>query len=185
MSRNYTPYARMLALACALAGLAGCLMQPSYSVSVTTADGVTIEVPLTSGNVIVSDDLISVNSFQFAPWDMGADKPKGIVFTFVLSFKQNAAMTKFVVDDVTEAPILQVYEDLNPKLAKGNLYGGISHPFSAYDEHVKWVLNLDNNVRAYRFTITMADGSVHVLRKPIFIPAQMKVFVRTQLGVGG
>jgi len=35
----------------------------------------------------------------------------------------------------------------------------------------------------YRFTVLLKDGTTHVLLRPIFVPAPMKDFIRSQLGI--
>jgi hypothetical protein len=160
-------------------------MQPNVSVRVTVADGSTMDVPLTQAPPPVTDGVVSVKNFQFAPWDMGKDKPKAITFTFVVGFAEGAEPASVVVDDFTEQPILEIFADKNAHVVKDHLWGAVTLPFAPQDEHVKWVLNLDNNVRVYRFTIKLRDGTTHVLLRPIFVPAQMKDFMRTQLGVKG
>jgi hypothetical protein len=172
-------------LASLLLAASGCLMQPNVSVRVTVADGSTMDVPLTQAPPPVTDGVVSVKNFQFAPWDMGKDKPKAITFTFVVGFAEGAEPASVVVDDFTEQPILEIFADKNAHVVKDHLWGAVTLPFAPQDEHVKWVLNLDNNVRVYRFTIKLRDGTTHVLLRPIFVPAQMKDFMRTQLGVKG
>ena len=172
-------------LASLLLAASGCLMQPNVSVRVTVADGSTMDVPLTQAPAPVTDGVVTVKNFQFAPWDMGKDKPKAITFTFVVGFAEGAEPASVVVDDFTEQPILEIFADKNAHVVKDHLWGAVTLPFAPQDEHVKWVLNLDNNVRVYRFTIKLRDGTTHVLLRPIFVPAQMKDFMRTQLGVKG
>ena len=182
-SRGSSPAALAGALALAALALGGCLMQPSVAVSVTAADGQKLEVPLSTAPAPVTDEVVTVNSLQFAPWEADPDKPKTLAYTFVVQFKPGAVPAKIVIEDDTEDPILQIFEDDNPKFAKANIWGGFSRPFAPDDEHVQWMLNLDNNVRVYRFTATLKDGTVHVLYKPVFIPAAMKAFMRRRLGI--
>jgi hypothetical protein len=174
----------MLAVSAALAALAlsGCVMQPDVSVSALMANGEKIEVPLTTKPLPVTDGTINIPLFRFAPWDMGKDKPKALVFNFIVEFKPGTAPTSILIEDFTEMPILQIYRDDNPKLLR-NTWGAVSSTYAPQDEHVKWVLTLDNNVRVYRFTIKMTDGTTHVLLKPVFVPGNMKQYMRTELGI--
>jgi hypothetical protein len=157
-------------------------MQPDVSVTAMMADGNRIEVPLTTQPPVVTDGTITIPMFRFAPWDMGKDKPKTLVFTFIVQFKEGAVPTSILVEDFTEMPILQIFRDDHPKTQK-NAWGAVSATYAPQDEHVKWVLTLDNNVRVYRFTVKLADGSTHVLLKPVFVPSNMKMFMRSQLGI--
>jgi hypothetical protein len=172
-----------VALLALLVGGSSCLMQPSVSVRITVADGSSMDVPLTEVPPPVTDGVVTIRNFQFAPWDMGKDKPKAIVFSFAMAFAAGSAPESIRVDDFTEEPILEIFTDPHGRVGKDGLYGGISKPFAPDDEHVKWIMNLDNNVRVYRFTVKLKDGTTHVLLRPIFVPAPMKDFIRNQLGI--
>jgi hypothetical protein len=175
---------RLLAAALALAALAplGCQMQPDFAMSVTTADGQKLQVPFSGPPVPVTDGVVTVNAIQFAPWELDANKKaKTLAFSFLIGFKAGAVPEKILIEDDTELPILQIFEDDHAKIVKNNLWAGVSKPFAPSDEHVNWVLNLDNNVRVYRVTVTLKDGTTHVLYKPVPIPAGMKQFMRSRL----
>jgi hypothetical protein len=182
MYRYWKPLASAGALACAAIALAGCLMQPEIAMSVTTADGQKLEVPFNSAPAPVTDGVVTINALQFAPWELDADKKaKSLAFSFLIQFAPGAVPTKIVIEDDTEVPILLIFEDDNPHIVKNNLWAAVSRPFAPSDEHVNWVLDLDNNVRVYRVTVKLKDGTTHVLLKPILIPAAMKSFMRRRL----
>lgn len=169
-------------MALAAACVTGCQMQPDYAMSVTTADGQKLQVPFGGKPEPVTDGAVTVNSIQFAPWELNADKKaKTLAFSFLLQFAPGAVPARIVVEDDTEAPILQIFEDDNPHVVKDNLWAAVSKPFAPSDEHVNWILNLDNNVRVYRVTVTLKDGTTHVLLKPVLIPAGMKAFMQKRL----
>lgn len=162
----------------------GCSMSPDVATIVTIADGTKVDVPLgANSSQPVGDEAMVIKLLQFSPWDMGPDKPKAIAFRFIIEFLKGAQPTSIVIEDVTEDPVELIYQDNHAHLIKGNVWGAGSRPFAPQDEHVKWILTLDNNVRVYRFTVKLADGSVHTLLKPIIIPGFMKDFMRTQLGL--
>jgi hypothetical protein len=175
------PAAKALAIALAAAA-GGCLMQPDVAISVTTADGQKLEVPLNTAQPPTTDGVVSVKALQFAPWQVDADgKAKTVAFSFVIAFKPGSVPASILIEDDTEAPILSLYEDHHPVALRNNLWGGFSKPFAPSDEHVNWILNLDNNVRIYRVTVVLTDGSTHVLLKPVFVPGAMKQYVRSHL----
>lgn len=183
---THNPMSRPLigALTIALLGLGGCLMQPEVAMSVTTADGQKLEVPLSAAPGPVGDGVVTVNAIQFAPWDVNAEgKAKTLAFSFIIQFAPGAKPSRILIEDDTEAPILEIYEDNHPKILKDNLWGAVSKPFAPSDEHVNWVLNLDNNIRVYRVTVKLQDGTTHVLLKPVFVPANMKYFMRKRLDI--
>ncbi len=169
-------------LAAVSLGAAGCLMQASFTGNVTTADGVKLDVPLTVAKQDVHDDAVSVKNFQFAPWKM--EDGKGVAFAFQLKLVHGTKPLSVAVDDVTEAPILSLFTDKAPILSKDNLWSGVSPPHHAVDEYAKWMMTLENSIRVYRFTLKLEDGTTHVLWYPIFVPTNMKAFMRSQLGVG-
>jgi len=170
------------ALALAAIGIAGCVMQPDVSMRVTTADGQKVEVPLSGPPIPTTDGVVTVQQIQFAPWDVDAEhKAKTLAFSFILQFKPGSEPARILIEDDTEEPILTIYESANPRIVKNNLWAGLSRPFSPSDEHVNWVLNLDNSVRVYRVTVKLKDGTTHVLLKPVLVPASMKNFMQKRL----
>jgi hypothetical protein len=179
------------ALGLAALVLVSCSMQPEVAMAVTTADGVRLEVPLSAAPPPVSDGVVSVDAIQFAPWDIDAqNKAKTVAFSFVIGFKPGTVPTSIVIEDDTEQPILEIFRTEAPKTVKNpndplkfDLWGGVSKPFAPSDEHVNWILNLDNNIRVYRVTVVLKDGTTHVLLKPVFVPANMKSFMRKRLEV--
>ena len=171
------------ALAAALLGVAGCVVRPDVSVRVTTADNKVVDLPLTTAPGPVGDGVVTVQSLQVSPWDVDKEKGKAktLAFTFVVQFQAGSVPARISIEDVTEAPILPIFEDKDPKLVKNNMWGAVSSPVNPHDEHVNWLLTLDNTVRVYRFTVTLKDGSTHVVYKPIYLSAQMKNFIRSTI----
>jgi hypothetical protein len=182
MNTPWKPTGIAAALACAALFLTGCQMQPDVAMSVTTADGQKLEVPFNSAPAPVTDGVVTINSIQFAPWEIDADKKaKTLAFSFLIQFAPGSVPATILIEDDTEMPILQIFEDLNPHIIKNNLWAAVSRPFAPSDEHVNWVLNLDNNVRVYRVTVRLKDGTTHVLLKPVLIPSGMKAFMQKRL----
>jgi hypothetical protein len=172
-------------LACALVALllsaAGCSLQPSYSIKVTTADGVDIEVPLTSNPIITtSDEVISVASFRYVP--LMKDAVTALGYYFELQFKKGAVPASVVIDDVTDLPIEGLIVDKAAKLVRTDRWMGETQPYKPADPHVNWVESLDNGIRVYRITVILKDGATHVLRLPILMPASTKAIFRAELG---
>lgn len=159
-------------------------MQASYSVSVTTADGVTIEVPLTGKFEVAPsaiDDYVEVKNFRFLP--LAGQPVKTMAYEFVLQFKRGSKPALIVVDDDSEDRIWSLYEDRAPKLGKGEFWLALTPGFNPNEERMNWINSLDNGVRVLRFTVTLTDKSVHVLRLPVFVPAQAKAMFRAELGM--
>lgn len=173
-------------LASALAGIAlafsGCSMQPDYSVKITTGDNVEMEVPITSSPVLnTGDEAVRVVDFRFVP--LSKDQVKAMGYLFDLKFLAGNRPTSVVVDDVSDQPILGVIDDPTPKLSNTDHWVGSSPPYNPADEHVNWVSLLDNGVRVFRFTVKLKDGTTHVFRLPLLMPANTKQMFRNQLGI--
>src|ERR1700678_690251 len=162
--------------------VSSCSMQPSYSIKVTTADGVDIEVPLTAkAEINASDDVMVVRNFRYVPLSKDTDKALG--YFFELQFKNGAKPASVVVDDVSETPILSMIADMAPKLVRTDRWDGNAGPYNTADPHVSWLSTLDHGVRVYRITVRMTDGTTAVLRLPILMPAGTKNIFRSQLGM--
>jgi hypothetical protein len=166
-----------------LLGQAGCVMAPNISLSITTADGDKLDVPLNTAAGPATDGTMTVKVVQLSPWVVAKDKPKEITFSMIVEFAPGAELNGILMEDVTEAPKQTIYEDKNAKLVKNNVWGSISKPFAPQDEHVNWILTVENSVRIYKFTAKLKDGTTHVVLKPLFVPANVKEFIRTQLGL--
>ena len=159
-------------------------MQASYSVNVTTADGVTLEVPLSAKFEIgpsAIDDQVEVKNFRFVT--LRVEPVRTMAYEFALQFKKGSKPVSIVVDDDTEDRIWSLYEDTAPKLLKGGIWVATTPGFNPNEERMNWLNSLDNGVRVLRFTVTLTDKSVHVLRLPIFVPGQAKAIFRAELGV--
>jgi hypothetical protein len=166
-----------IALACA-----GCLMQPSYSVKVTTADGVDLEVPLSmKWEINTADDAVAVRNFRLGP--RAKDQQKAMGYFFELEFLKDSRPVSVVVDDDSDAPILGIIADNAPKIVGKGMWAGTSPPYNPNDEHMAWIQTLDNSVRVFRFTVVLTDGTTHVLRMPFFVPGPTKQMFRAELGL--
>jgi hypothetical protein len=163
--------------------LSGCVMQPDIAAKVKTADGDEVEVMLNTRSDPPTDGVVTVETFQFGPWDMGQDKPRALVSTFVVKFANGAQPASIVIDDVSDTPVMRMFEDNHPKLVKDGLFGGLTKPFAPDDAHVNWILTMDTSIRVYKFTVILTDGSKHVVLKPLFVPMPMKNVAKKQLGI--
>lgn len=172
----------ILGLSLLLLALTGCVMQPNISLSVTTADGEHLDVPLNTAAAPATDGTVTVKVFQFSPWDVPG-RPRELAFSFIAEFQPGAELKAVTIDDVTDTPIERIYDDPSAKIVKNNVWGAVSKPFAPQDEHVNWILTVENSIRIYRFNFTLADGSVHKILKPLFVPSNVKDFMRTQLGL--
>jgi hypothetical protein len=169
-------------LAAFLVAGSGCSLQPSYSVKITTADDVTMEVPL-GGNTEINtgDDAVDVKVFRFVP--LSKDTVRALGYYFAFKFKNGAKPASVVIDDVSEAPIQNILVDKAPKPESDGKWAGASPAYEPGDPHVNWLDTLDNGIRVFRITAVLKDGTTHVLRLPIPMPAGTKAIFRSELGI--
>jgi hypothetical protein len=160
---------------------AGCLMHPTWDATATTADGVVVEMPVSSFKIDVTDDVVEVVKLQFLPLT-GKDGAKRLALIFEAVFHGGAKPTSIVITDVTEAPILTVYGDYSPKLLENNHWRGATEPLNPSNALLKFLTNIDNSIRLYRFTVKLTDGTTHVLNVPMLVPGFYKEFILKEAG---
>jgi hypothetical protein len=169
--------AALAAVLCA----AGCVMQPTYDVAITTAEGDVVDVPMTPSPIDVSDGVVRVDLFQYAPTTL-TDGTNRLQIRCQAEFSCGARPTAIVVRDVTDAPIITLFDVRKPDLVAGNRWIGATPNLGPSDDAIRWVANIDNSIRIYRFAFTLADGSVHVLTVPVIVPAVLKDLIRKRFG---
>jgi hypothetical protein len=171
-----TPHpAKRILVAASLAaflGASGCVMEQNYDARVTTADGEVIDVPLAPHPLNVTDGEVTVFLFQYTPVVL-PDGAKRMEIRFDAGFTKGFKPKSIVVRDISEAPIMTLVDDRAPTL-DGYVWKGKTVPLGPSDDFIKFMTNIDNSIRVYRFTVTLTDGSVHVLTVPIMVPGFLK-----------
>jgi hypothetical protein len=177
------PLALALAALGALFAGAGCLMEGTYDAAVTTAEGDVVDVPMTPHPIHTSDGVVTVDLFQYAPVTL-PDGTNRLDIKCQAEFSGGARPVSALVRDVTEDPIITVIDDRSPALAAGGRWTATTRPLGPTDDDIRWVANIDNSIRIYRFTFTLADRSVHVLTVPVIVPAMLKDIFRARFAAG-
>jgi hypothetical protein len=171
-----TPFAakRILVAAsiAAFLGASGCVMEQNYDARVTTAEGEVIDVPLAPHPLNVTDGVVTVFLFQYTPVVL-VDGAKRLEIRFDAGFTKGYKPARVLVRDISEAPIMTILDDRAPKL-DGYVWRGKTGSLGAGDDFIKFMTNIDNSIRIYRFTFTLVDGSVHVLTVPVMVPGYLK-----------
>src|SRR5208282_2903000 len=138
-------------------GASGCVVEQNYDARVTTADGEVIDVPLAPHPVNVTVGVVTVFLFQYAPISL-PDGAKRLEIKFDAGFTRDAKPARIVVRDITEAPIMTLADEGAPTL-DGLVWRGKTAPLGPSDDFIRFMTNIDNSIRVYRFTFTMVDGS--------------------------
>jgi hypothetical protein len=170
LSANRIPAAAALLV---LLGASGCVMDQSYDARVTTAEGEVIDVPMTPHPIDVSDGVVRVFLFQFAPVTL-PDGAKRLAIKCEAGFAGGARPASILVRDITEAPVMTVFDVRDPVLADGKNWIDETAALGPSDDLIRFMANIDNSIRIYRFTFTLVGGSVHVLTVPIIVPGILK-----------
>jgi hypothetical protein len=173
------PFALAIAAVVALFAVNGCLMEGSYDVQVTTAEGDVVDVPMAPHPVHVSDGVVTVDLFQYGPVTL-PDGANRLEIRCQAEFSGGSRPASVLVRDVTEAPIITILDDRAPAMAQGNRWTGTTRPLGPADDEIRWMANIDNSIRIYRFTFTLADRSVHVLTLPVIVPSMLKDIFRAR-----
>jgi len=163
------------------AAMAGCAvpMTSSNTYMVPLANGENMEMSIKNGGLaMVEQDGIRISQVALDP---SADK-KHVVYTFGLIAKSGLAVKHITVEDMTDDPVRIVEDDPAPKLVDGKWK--VSTPIlDATDPVFIWLIQLDDSIRVYRFTVTLADGKQVVLKQPAMFPVFLKQLMRVMLGI--
>jgi hypothetical protein len=178
---QFPPLLRLPGLALLLLPLAGCTvpMTSSNTYLVPMANGEKMEMSIKNGALAMAEsDGIRIVQVALNP---SADK-KQVVYTFELAAKSGVVPKHITVEDLTEDPVRTLADDPSPQLAAG--HWKLTTPvLDQKDPTFEWLVQLDDTIRVYRFTVTLADGSAVVLKQPALFPVFEKQMIRKMLGL--
>jgi hypothetical protein len=160
----------------ALAALAGCAvpMTSSNTNVVPLANGEKMEMSVTAGGIAtVSGEGVHIVQANLMPT---ADK-KHVVYAFEVTVKEGLVAKHVTIEDMTEDPVRLVVDDPDPRLTNGH-WKFTTPPLDPKQPGVEWITQLDDTIRVFRFTVTLADGHQVVLRQPWIYPIYLKSIIR-------
>jgi hypothetical protein len=159
-------------------GLAGCASQ-APSVKLRIAGGEKITVDLGRGGVVGGENKdVKIEAAGIVP----NATSKQVVFFFGVVFKTGGVPKSVKVEDVTEDAAVPMIEDSHPKLA-GKAWRWSSPPVSPDNISLRWIHEIDESFRVYRFTIVLSDDRQIVVHHAVFYPAFVKMRMRHDLGL--
>jgi hypothetical protein len=166
-----------------LALLSGCVAPGMGGVSMTPtiAGGQKVRIDFDNHGSIVDgeDEDVRIVSGLLVP------HLKEKNFTYLFSFQAKhghvQAPRSVQVDDVTDDVALSLVDDQHPALNKTGIWTTSIGPVDP--DKVPWLLEIENSVRIFRFTIVTADGRTLVLYQAASYPAAIKKYFREQLGI--
>ena len=160
--------------------LSGCKNMDA-SVVYTLYDGERLVVPMTpQGHKAPRDDAIQIVLADFKP----SREKKRLDYIFIFGVRKPIAVTSVKIEDYTndDAPPLLLVDDKAPVLW-GNVWTNDSVHVEGTDARLKWAYYEVSTPCIYRFTITLADGSSHVLTHVVVFPGYLKPMLRDILGL--
>ena len=86
------------------------------------------------------------------------------------------------VEDVTDDSCQTLVEDRQPVL-KDERWTGTTPPLTPDESNSKWLFELENSIRVYRFTILTSRGRTWVLYEASSYPGYAKSYYREHLGL--
>lgn len=172
---------RAAALLGLVALLAGCAMpmtsSNTYLVPMTNGETLTMSYN-SQGVVKQSADGVTVVQADLMP---AADK-KTIHYAFEFAVKAGLAVREVTVQDMTDDPIQVLAHDTAPVLAK-NHWKFSTPPLDPKAHGLEWLIQLDETIRVFRFTVILGDGTKVVLDQPAVEPVVIKQLIRKMLGI--
>ena len=169
------PRSRLLALA-GLGLLAGCATG-SYSINMPISGGQTVPLELTTTGMLhgENDDFrIDAAVYQFDP------KVKNGTYLFAFLVKKRGAPRSVKVDDVTDDEPKNLYQTDQIKVQDGH-WKQRTESFVPDQQNLKWIFEIENSIRVYRFTIVTADGRTDVLYEGCNYMGFVKELIRKSL----
>jgi hypothetical protein len=172
----------LLPVVATLALLSGCLApgMGGLSMAPTIAGGQRVRVDFDShGIVFVEDDHVRIRRALLVPHL----KEKYFAYEFSFQAKPGHAQPprSVKIDDVTDDDILSYVDDEHPVLNQEGIWTTIKSPIDPAS--LPWLIEIENSMRIFRFTIVMADGGTLVLYQGASYPAVIKKYFREELGI--
>lgn len=127
---------------------------PGPQARIRISGGEKVVVFLKSGKVEGSESkLVKVGIARL----MVSPEKKNALYQFGLEFTEGALPASISVEDVSDAKPVLLVTDLKPELAKGR-WAKVSDVVDIESESMKWLHDIDDSFRVYRFNVTLQNG---------------------------
>jgi len=161
-------FQKFLSVVCLLA-LASCA-SPGPSARVTLADGRKLIVNLQDGRIAGEES--KHMSVQTARFMYNVQQKQG-KYVFVLYFPDGSVPTSIKIEDITGSKPEIMVQDQKPVLKDRIWFTGCPS-LSLDDPSLKWMHDIDDSFRIYRFTVVLQDGTEIVLHQASVYPGFAK-----------
>ncbi|MFT3783908.1 MAG: hypothetical protein QM790_18000 [Nibricoccus sp.] len=156
---------KLLSVVLVLLACSGCVA-PEPQARIRIAGGERVVVNLRGGKVEGSQSKFA--QVLGARLMVNAEKHE-TVYQFGLAFEPGSEPTKIVVEDVTEDHAEVLFKDDKPQL-KDSRWITTTAPVDINSPSLKWLHDIDDSFRVYRFSITLRDGQqISLLNAAIYL----------------
>lgn len=151
--------------------LAACTA-PEPQARIRIAGGEKLVVALRSGRVEGAENKFvkpGIARFLLGP------QAKNGLYDFGLIFTNGAVPTKIVVEDVADSKAVVLLTDEQPVLDQQQRWRKLSEPVDLSLDSMKWLHDIDDSFRVYRFSVNLKDGQKIVFHHAAVYPSFFKV----------
>ncbi|KAB2647226.1 MAG: hypothetical protein WCO38_01305 [Verrucomicrobiota bacterium] len=157
---------------------AGCTTG-TFSVNVPIAGGKMRQIQLGSkGPVHAEDEYIAIEKAFIQI--QGATKVGN--FNWAFKVKGPVKPISVKIEDMSDdEPMVMLSQ--SPIEIAGNTWEAKGIDITQTYEGIKWIYEIENSLRVYRFTITLSNGTTSELYEGVSYPTQIKEYLKTQMGL--
>jgi len=151
----------------------------TFSVNVPIAGGKSRQIQLGSkGPVHAEDDRVVIEKaiIQIQPGNKIGN------FNFAFRIKSAVKPVGIKIEDMSDDEPFEMYSQ-NPIQITDKVWEAKGVDITATYPGVKWIYEIENSLRVYRFTFTYADGTSAELYEGVSYPAGIKDFLRKEMNL--
>jgi len=151
----------------------------TFSVNVPIAGGKSRQIQLGSkGPVHAEDDRIAIEKALIQL------QPSNKVGNFYFAFRVKTAIKPVAIkiEDMSDDEPFKMYSQ-NPIQIPDKTWEVKGLDITPNYQGVKWIYEIENSLRVYRFTFTYADGTTTELYEGVSYPSAVKEFLRKEMGL--
>lgn len=161
-----------------LAAFSGCATTEA-TIKLPTAGGEMIPIDFSRGSAVHAENKeVAIDNARFEP-DL---KTKQAAYVFGFHLKQGGTPRSVKIEDVTDDAAVVMVADEHPKIEAGR-WTWRGEPFTIDFSNSRWLFEIDNSIRVYRFTIVTSDNRSLVMHEAFNYPPFVKTAIRQQLGL--
>ncbi|HZZ58948.1 MAG TPA: hypothetical protein VFE31_14035 [Opitutaceae bacterium] len=142
--------------------------------------GSKVEIPINRHGAIKAenDDLRVTDATLIADF-----KVRLCCYAFGFQEKHPFGLRRVMVEDVTDDQPVVMIDDRHPRLVGNHYWRAVTPRFTPTPDNIHWLMEVDYNMRIYRFTIVKDDGQTEVLYDGQDYGNPVKEYIRIGMGL--